>query len=255
MHAIFVNTNRRHSYSSHTRNLEVKQRTYTKPVRIFSNRKSHALGKINYTAHTPTLLTKIPRKDTALGLGKSELSSQPRLSPTIPKIRTRTNLPFTLRNIGMFIHSFLLTNQKNPYTYKYKFKKRMYSFVFPNEIRGAIMLRKKRITLYKLVFKTKRLPKTRKFFAFTSFNKNIISNYRMNLRNRTNLYNNYSKLFPNCDEHQAQKPYRLTYENNTTSQDELFYQKSFNSRGVDITNKRSEVRIPRIRFRPGYQRM
>lgn len=170
-------------------------------------------------------------------------------------MKTRTGLTFTLQNVGMFLHSLLLHNQKNPYTYKYRFKKKLYSFVFPNEIRNAIMSRKKRIIYYRLVFKTKHFSKARKYFSTTAFNKELLSNYRSQIRNTANETFLSPELFALRTNESSSHVSLLKYENNFSSRDEILYERTFNFRGADTTFKRAEVRIPRIRFRPGYQRI
>lgn len=149
----------------------------------------------------------------------------------------------------MFLNSLTLRNQKNPFTYKFLFKKKIFSFLYPNEVRSALMHSKKKITLYKLVFNFKKRIKTGPRFNLASFNKLLIKQYKSSMQQNIALSN--SLWSPGT------RPLRSEslYHNYSVSKDEIIYSDQFRHRGTDTSFRTSEVKIPRVRFKPGYQRM
>jgi hypothetical protein len=171
---------------------------------------------------------------------------------THPYIRPRTGKNFIFKNFGIFLTSFIFLNQKKPFSYKYLFKKKIFSFLYPNEVRNSLMARKKRITFYQLVYKLKHRSKQKTHYSFASFNKFFINHYKTSLQNTSNI-SITRELFTKLPLQQDASTLNLP--NYTASRDEILYDQNFSHRGVDLSFKRSEVRIPRVRFRPGYQRM
>ena len=169
----------------------------------------------------------------------------------VPYIRPRTDKNFIFKNFGIFLTSFILFNQKKPFTYKYLFKKKIFSFLYPNEVRNALMARKKRIIFYQLIYKIKHKSKQKTHYSFTSFNKFFINHYKTSLKNNSNTSTTQA-LFSKPAYQSSRVPSLTNY---VSSRDEILYDQNFTYRGVDLSFKRSEVKIPRVRFRPGYQRM
>jgi len=172
-----------------------------------------------------------------------------------PVIKPRTGKNFIFKNFGMFLASFNLSNQYNPFTYKFLFKKKIFSFVFPNEVRNSLMNRKKRITFYKLVYKLKHSPKTSYYHSLASFNKFVLHHYKNSLINKSNSYALTNKLFLNPNTSSSFLPTAFNYKDYLISKDEILYNENFKYRGLDLSFRTAEVKIPRVRFRPGYQRL
>ena len=181
----------------------------------------------------------------------TNLLSMSYVKDTVPTIHTRTRKNLVFKNIGMFLNALTFSNQKNPFTYKFIFKKKLFSFLYPNEVRNSLMNRKKRITFYKLIHKFKHRAKNKPRYSLASFNKFFLNHYKASLSAQSNnaitdsLFTN--KSLPN-------KP-NLNYQNYLTSRDEILYPNNFTHRGQDLSFRWSEVKIPRVRFKPGYQRM
>jgi len=125
---------------------------------------------------------------------------------------------------------------------KFNLKKTIFSFLKPNEIRQSLMDRKKHFYSYKIIFKQK-----------SFFNKN----FSFKPAKLKQLYNNILKR--NHQNHLSKNilnnvglNYKLFATQRTTivSNTDIF-----NMKGVNQLYQRSEVRIPRIRFKPGYQRI
>ena len=170
----------------------------------------------------------------------------------IPTMQTRTRKNFTFKSIGMFINALTYSNQKNPFTYKFLFKKKLFSFLYPNEVRNSLMNRKKRITFYKLVYKLKHRAKNKPRYSLASFNKLLLNQYKVSLTGEANNTITESLFFRKTPTVMYSN---LKYQNYLTSRDEILYPTNFTYRGQDTSFRWSEVKIPRVRFKPGYQRM
>lgn len=166
-------------------------------------------------------------------------------------MRSRTDKSFIFKNFGIFLTSFMFFNQSKPFTYKYLFKKKIFSFLYPNEVRNSLMARKKKIVFYQLIYKIKHKSKQKAHYSFTAFNKSFINQYKTSLQNTSNASVTH-KLFGKSAAPIQSSPGLTDY---VVSRDEILYDRNFSYRGVDLSFKRSEVKIPRVRFRPGYQRM
>jgi hypothetical protein len=130
---------------------------------------------------------------------------------------------FTLLHTGIFISKNLNT-YKNLINSKYKFlyKSRIsqYSFLKPNQIKTLILKRKSSITYYKLIKDVKLTPLN--ILKIGNKTLNSLKTYGSCVYNTGTILNKYSHL-----------------------------DKERNNKNTLL----SEVKIPRIRFKPGYQRM
>ena len=183
-----------------------------------------------------------------------KLSTSTLKGETLPHMQPRTDKNFIFKNFGIFLTSFIFFNQKKPFTYKYLFKKKIFSFLYPNEVRNTLMARKKKIVFYQLVYKMKHKAKQKTYYSFSSFNKFFINHYKTSLQNTSNA-SITRELFSNLTDFAHQTHNTPSFANYVSSRDEILYDQNFSYRGVDLSFKRSEVKIPRVRFRPGYQRM
>ena len=140
-------------------------------------------------------------------------------------IRARQTHNLTLGSIGVFIVNNLRTylNIKGSlYKYLYKNKKSLYTFTKPNQIKNTILRRKSLLIFYKTIFHT-----------------------RNNLNNRLKLRSVFTK-----------RSVQLFYENYANQYPTITHTKNI----LNIPNENSaqnfkEVRLSRVRFKPGYQRM
>jgi len=123
------------------------------------------------------------------------------------------------------------------------------------------MNRKKRITYYKLVFKVKHRLKKKKFHHSAAFNKTTLRLAFANLTNQAQTFGSFGDLFSLSQTSwgsSASLRGRVASSDMGTfvhRKDEILYDRNFSYRGMDRTFKINEVRIPRIRFKPGYQRL
>ena len=165
-------------------------------------------------------------------------------SPTRQSISlcTRSSQHFTLKSPIMFLVQFFMKNASQSLIPKFLFKKKIFSFLKPNEVRQALMDRKKQIFTYKLVFNQKVLTKKNTTFSPLKLKQLYKSLSITGLRNHNSLFSNQSSSTNRVNN----LNYQLSDVVNTDT---------FDLRGTDQLFKRLEVKIPRVRFKPGYQRL
>ena len=172
--------------------------------------------KINYKDY---LLTFFTTSTQNLALNRSTLNRD--------KVHTQTKNPLTLLNISSLIisnFSFFKNLFKKQYKYLFKLKKNYYSFNKPNQIKTLILKRRTAIILHKLVLNN----------HYKDVSKALASNnyHKLTKTNFTRIrFNN------------------LIYQNNT----EVSTYNHLRAPAPDSTQY--EVKIPRVRFKPGYQRL
>ena len=154
---------------------------------------------------------------------------------------TRVSTPFILLNYGLFVRdSFRLSSPALDYNnYKYKFKKNYFSFLYPNQLKRSILMRKKRVLVSRFFLKS-RFNKLRSFrFSTKPFLTTFKSLYLNKLKGSSLRNSVFSSKNTNY----------LNFKQN------IFYRNDFSVRGSDESFKVGEVFIPRVRFKPGYQRL
>jgi hypothetical protein len=234
----------------------------TKPnIALFSQKRPNFFKKYNcikyftYSQrHNKYLLNLSNNSNTRPKLLK--LINSDKISRTLPKLSEKTNLniklflkkeeiildgknetthnhkdyflptrisSFSLKHPGIFA-SKNLNIYKNMMSIKYKFlyKSRLsqYSFLKPNQIKTTILRRRSSVVLYKLLNSTGLITTS-------------LLNTQLEYKNTLSNYKNYTP--------HRNKP--------------LNKHGGFSEETKDISVFMSEVKIPRIRFKPGYQRM
>jgi hypothetical protein len=143
--------------------------------------------------------------------------------------------------------------KSQPHGFKYIFKKKLFSFLYPNEVRNALMLKKKQFVFYKLIFSKKKKLTQSNFYSINKLKK--LFKYHQLKLTFNKQYDFSSKIFPldkfkNTNNSNSQS---FSYFTNEVS--EVTNKESFDFKGMSNNFKLSEVKIPRIRFKPGYQRL
>ena len=158
---------------------------------------------------------------------------------------TRSRQPFILKSFLIFFSKLIIKNIHQTQLPKFIFKKKIFAFFKPNEVRQTLLNQKKNFFFYKTIFNQKKI-----LFKSSVFRPSKLKQlYRIGLKNsliRTSLTPQSFLTRP------------LIYGNAyglKTSTKELINVDTFDLRGSSYLFKRSEVRIPRIRFKPGYQRI
>lgn len=198
-----------------------------------------AVKTVNYTNYNKPLnkfniiYTKIPLNNVTMP-SKNLLNTKLNLCSKI-------NKPFVFNNTGLFVtskfnwFSLILIDQ----SYKYRFKKQFFSFLYPNHIKKAILIKKNKIIINRFFMKQK--LKNLLYSNFFSF-KNFLLN--------TRLYFNYLYKNKLDDTLLFSKHQSYTNKHSDIIKTDVLYNK-----GADESFKHNEVFIPRIRFKPGYQRL
>jgi len=155
---------------------------------------------------------------------------------------------FIFQNTGLFILGNLNKNYKSPNLTKFKIKKQLFSFLFPNQIKNNFLKLKKLITLYSSVYQLNFI-----------YNKHLGLSEQTNnlLKLNTKLYQNLEAVnfFNKKNNHITNSPVNLIKINYLNSTQTL----SLKEQVTQTHDKKNiflhEVRIPRVKFKPGYQRL
>jgi len=169
------------------------------------------------------------------------------------KIKTISGQNFIFKNIGIF----LINNLTNPIhiqpdLVKFKVKKKLFSFIFPNEIKNNFLKLKKSITLYSILYKightyTKNANLPYTVNSLMDLNIRFFKNSEIiNLFFKNGMSNFFTtKKIPTYTN-------TINYLNNSKTLNVL---ESLGKNNSDNSFRNTEVRISRVRFRPGYQRL
>ena len=150
---------------------------------------------------------------------------------------------FIFQNIGIFLSQQLNLFNNIKYKFKYNIKKKIFSFLKLNQTKQSLMKKKKKIIISRFFLKTKLF--SFKFLKFSfKFLKKKFKNYHI-----STLQN---KLFLNKINNTNFAQNSLNFK---TSKNDILYRNLFLLKGDDVSFKKSEVHITRIRFKPGYQRL
>jgi hypothetical protein len=147
---------------------------------------------------------------------------------------------FILRNSGLYIISKLSWHNEFPVKLKSQFKKKLFSFIYPGQSKKNVLLRRKKQVLTRLLSNSFRLINSVDRFSYQLY-------YQLF---KVNQYTNEKhKVFNN-----NKNPNTLSYSMNLRN---IYYNFDYQTKGIDVSDLyiHSEVRIPRVRFKPGYQRI
>jgi hypothetical protein len=216
------------------------------------------------TIHTPrrSVTTTRPFADSSgtlnhLVVPNRHIPSAPlsRVRLSRPGILPRKSSAFVFRNIGAFLVTKPLNSQNLDFHFKFRTKKRLFSFLAPNQAKKTIMLRKRRIITHKTVYGLRKRFKTRSRFSYLFFKK--LNRRSMKPLLYAKSLHSYALETSDLFTPDALSTNRLLgrMQGYELSRDEIVSTPSFYNRGPDTAFRTGEVRIPRIRFKPGYQRI
>ena len=169
--------------------------------------------------------------DTSLNkLRSTRISSKPTI-----KLKNNYN-GLIFRNSPLYINYKFSMSAEKLINFKTLVKKTIFSFLKPNQIRRSLMLRRQKITYFRFFNRFNKKDMSSKF---------LLSNYSLMYKNKTVIipYGGYTSL-PKSIFYSYNKPFYSSFTNN------LFLQKFPN-----YEEFKGEVRVPRVRFKPGYQRL
>ena len=132
--------------------------------------------------------------------------------------------------------------RKNVYPHKLKsqFKKKLFSFIYPGQSKKNVLIRRKKQVLTRLLSKSTKLVASLDKFSYRLFYQ-LFTVDQFLLKKKHMLQKEPNQQI-------------LTYSDNLRN---VYYPFDYNTKGIDVSDLyiHSEVRIPRIRFKPGYQRI
>ena len=160
------------------------------------------------------------------------------------KLNSRTKKPFIFRNIGMFIWSQKKSFYKKFSKTKFLFKKKIYSFLFPNEVRKAIMNRRKAFKSYRFIYKTSSIKSKKPYYSLVFFKNNYRDFFKLEALNNS---------FDSINSWDSYSNYKVLLKSIT--REEVIYEDDFQNRGHLTIFQNRELFLKRIRFKPGYQRI
>ena len=169
---------------------------------------------------------------------------------------SRIGKPFILNSSLMFFTKMIFKTKNKPFNYKYMFKKKLFSFLYPNEVRNALLYKKKQFVFYKLIFDKNKKLNNSDFYSTRKLKKLFnYHNFQNNISNQYNFFSNTS-LLKNADPSTTRMtPKSSNFAYFTHEISEVEGREDFKLRGTNNSFKIAEVKIPRIQFKPGYQRL
>lgn len=210
----------------------------TGPTQTYLNKQ--VLNNLN------TINKKFHRKKTLISFFKINFSKIKvnKLPKIINKVKlvTKVNYSFILKSPIIFFSKTILNHQNKPQIPKFIFKKTIFSFLKPNEIRQSLMDRKKQFYFYKTLFNQKIHHFKNTSFKPHKLKQLYLKTLNQNLKIQSLNLNNYFSTTKQIN--------NISQSLNLTTSNDIFEFK-----GVNQLFQRSEVRIPRVRFKPGYQRI
>ena len=161
------------------------------------------------------------------------------LEPSL-QITTKSIKSFIWRNNGFNIISQVLRKNSFPHKLKSQFKKKLFSFVYPGQSKKNVLIRRKKQVLTRLLSKSTRLISSLDKFSYRLFYQ-LFTVEQFMFKKKNILQKNINQSV-------------LTYGDNLRN---VYYTSDYNAKGIDVGDLyiHSEVRIPRVRFKPGYQRI
>ena len=196
--------------------------------------------QVNYTLTNLTYLSKfIPLKNISYNIRR--LVSTESLSHESPlQILTKSVKSFIWRNAGINVISQVLQKNRFPHKLKSQFKKKLFSFIYPGQSKKNVLIRRKKQVLTRLLSKSTKLVSSLDKFSYRLFYQ-LFTVDQFNLKKKQMSQKGYNQQ-------------TLTYSDNLRS---VYYSFDYNTKGIDVGDLyiHSEVRIPRVRFKPGYQRI
>ena len=130
-----------------------------------------------------------------------------------------------------------------PIKMKSQFKKKLFSFIYPGQSKKNVLVQRKKQVLSRILSKSTKLIKSIDKFSYQLFHQ-LFQSRQFNLKlsdiNQQTLSKN-SRTTSNYQDDLVNVHYKLAFDIKGDNTNALFMH--------------NEVRIPRVRFKPGYQRI
>lgn len=159
-------------------------------------------------------------------------------------IISKSGSSFIIQHIGLFLHFKLFWFKPKFDNFKFKFKKKIFSFYKTNEIKKTLMENRKSLSIFKYIDSRNWFFNKRTEHDYSNYNLNLdfYLKKQLELKSISSLKFKHSSYISN-----------LCGYNRSTS--DIGYTDSLKKITLDPKYRQLEVRIPRIRFNPGYQRL
>lgn len=155
---------------------------------------------------------------------------------------------FIIQYIGLFLHFKLFSFKPKWIKVRYKFKKKIFSFYKTNEIRRSLFENRKKIYIFKYVSRKSQYLVSKSRFTRRNYN----PNFDLYIKNKIelNIFNNL--YFPKTFSSTKYTSDLLGYKRDTA---DVIHSDMQKRSVLPPRHRQLEVRIPRLRFKPGYQRL
>ena len=151
---------------------------------------------------------------------------------------------FIIQHIGLFLHFKLFFFKPKFENFKFKFKKKIFSFYKTNEIKQTLMEHRKSLFIFKYIDSRNLLWDKRVEHDYSNYNLSLDFYLKksIELKSLSNLNFYKNKYLSNL----------VGYDRSTVEIGYTDYLKKFT---LDPKYRQIEFKIPRVRFNPGYQRL
>ena len=155
---------------------------------------------------------------------------------------------FIIQHIGLFLHFKLFSFKPKWIKIRYKFKKKIFSFYKTNEIRRSLFENRKKIYIFKYVSRKSQYLASKPRFTRRNYNPNFDLYIKKKIE--LNVFNNL--YFPKTFSNTKYTSDLLGYKRDTV---DVIHSDIYKRFVLPPRHRQLEVRIPRLRFKPGYQRL
>lgn len=164
---------------------------------------------------------------------------------TVYNIISKSNSSFIIQHLGLFLHFKLFWFKPKFEGFKFRFKKKIFSFYKTNEIKKTLMENRKSLFIFKYIDDRDIALNKRGELGYSNpnctLNLDFFLKKKLELRSFASLKFKRTSYISNL----------FGYDRSTT---ELEYPDSIKNPNLD-PKYQTDFRIPRIRFNPGYQRL
>lgn len=166
------------------------------------------------------------------------------IDDTFYNIVSKSGSSFIIQHIGLLLHFKLFWFKPKFDVFKFKFKKKIFSFYKTNEIKKTLMENRKSLSIFRYIDSKNWAFNKRLDYEYTNYDTTLdfYLKKQLELKSISTLkFHNYGYIN------------NLSGYNRSTS--DISYTDSLKKSTLDAKNFHSDLRIPRLRFNPGYQRL
>jgi hypothetical protein len=166
------------------------------------------------------------------------------IDDTFYNIVSKSGSSFIIQHIGLLLHFKLFWFKPKFDVFKFKFKKKIFSFYKTNEIKKTLMENRKSLSIFRYIDSKNWASNKRLDYEYMNYDTTLdfYLKKQLELKSISTLkFRDYGYIN------------NLAGYNRSTS--DISYTDSLKKSTLDSKNLHSDLRIPRLRFNPGYQRL